>query len=108
MIALRDEEERESPPRPDRLRVVRQGRWLQRRRTLVERPRRGAPRHADFFEAILEAVTALRGELALTESRETLLREAWMRKCLRAAEKDGFQHRGRLRRLAHAPPCKRR
>jgi hypothetical protein len=34
----------------------------------------------------------LRGELHLTESRETLLREAWMRKCLRTAEKDGFQN----------------
>lgn len=44
--------------------------------------------NADFFEAILEAVTTLRGDLAMPESRETLLREAWMRKCLRAAEKE--------------------
>lgn len=44
----------------------------------------------DFFAAILEAVAALRSELADTESRETLLREAWMRKTLRAVEKEGF------------------
>jgi len=41
-----------------------------------------------FFAAIQEAMVALRGDLDLTESRDTLLREAWMRKCLRAAEKD--------------------
>ncbi len=44
----------------------------------------------DFFAAILEAVTALRSELAEPESRESLLREAWMRKTLRAVEKEGF------------------
>lgn len=44
---------------------------------------------ASLFEAINEAVTALRGELQLPESRLTLLREAWMRKSIRAAESEG-------------------
>ncbi|MGB6222057.1 DUF5682 family protein [Haloferula sp.] len=42
----------------------------------------------DFFEAIREAMVALRGDMELTESRETLLREAWMRKVLRKTEKE--------------------
>ncbi|GHC64046.1 DUF5682 family protein [Roseibacillus persicicus] len=46
----------------------------------------------DFFQAINEAVVALREELALPESDRTLRREAWMRRCMRQAEKDGFQN----------------
>ncbi|MEO5716848.1 MAG: DUF5682 family protein [Luteolibacter sp.] len=60
----------------------------------------------DFFEAILEAVTTLRGDLGLTESRETLLREAWMRKCMRAAEKDGFSNIAVVCGAWHAPALK--
>ncbi len=56
-----------------------------------------------LFEAILEAVSALRGELNLAESRETLLREAWMRKTLRAVEKDGFSNIGVVCGAWHAP-----
>ncbi|RYD22844.1 MAG: hypothetical protein EOP88_06520 [Verrucomicrobiaceae bacterium] len=60
----------------------------------------------DFFEAILEAVTALRDDLGMTESRETLLREAWMRKCMRAAEKDGFNNIAVVCGAWHAPALK--
>lgn len=62
--------------------------------------------HRGFFEAILEAVTALRDELNLTESSETLLREAWMRKTLRAVEKDGFQNIAVVCGAWHAPALK--
>lgn len=61
---------------------------------------------ADFFEAILEAVTTLRGDLAMPESRETLLREAWMRKCLRAAEKEGHAKIAVVCGAWHAPVLK--
>lgn len=47
---------------------------------------------ASLFAAIREAVTVLRQDLALTESRTTLLREAWMRKTVRAAESEGFSN----------------
>jgi hypothetical protein len=47
---------------------------------------------ASLFAAINEAVTALRQDLGLTETKLTLLREAWMRKCLRAAESEGFKN----------------
>ena len=60
----------------------------------------------DFFEAILEAVATLRGELGETESRETLLREAWMRKCLRVAEKDGFSNIAVVCGAWHTPALK--
>lgn len=56
-----------------------------------------------FFEAILEAVAALRGDLDLAESRMTLLREAWMRKCMRAAAKDGFERIAVVCGAWHAP-----
>ena len=46
----------------------------------------------DFFASILEAITALRGDLERPESRQTLLREAWMRRQIRKAQKDGFQN----------------
>ncbi len=57
----------------------------------------------DLFEAILEAVSNLRGELALKESRETLLREAWMRRCLRAVEKGGERNIAVVCGAWHAP-----
>ncbi|MCW1923612.1 DUF5682 family protein [Luteolibacter arcticus] len=89
MFALRDEDD-ETPPQPDAFEWFAKAdgysdgeRWWNDR---VEERRNTQ----DFFEAILEAVATLRGDLDLPESRETLLREAWMRKCLRAAEKDGF------------------
>jgi hypothetical protein len=104
MMALRDEEESgEIPPRPDAFEWLAKAdgysdgeRWWNDR---VEERRD----HRGFFEAILEAVTALRGELDLTESRETLLREAWMRKCLRSAEKDGFTNIAVVCGAWHAP-----
>ena len=43
------------------------------------------------FDAILEMMTALRQEGLRMESTETLLREAFMRKSIRQAEKEGFQ-----------------
>lgn len=43
------------------------------------------------FEAILDMMTALRQEGLRMESTETLLREAFMRKTIRQAEKEGFQ-----------------
>ena len=43
------------------------------------------------FEAILEMMTALRQEGLRLESTETLLREAFMRKTMRQAQKEGFQ-----------------
>jgi hypothetical protein len=46
---------------------------------------------AGLFDAIAEAMTALRAELAMPESRETQLREAFMRQQIRAAEKEGFE-----------------
>lgn len=57
----------------------------------------------DFFEAILEAVSTLRGDLDLPETRQTLLREAWMRKCLRAAEKEGHERIAVVCGAWHAP-----
>lgn len=91
MMALRDEESEDLPPQPDPFEWFAKAdgygdgeRWWNDRVEERQNTR-------DFFEAILEAVASLRGELALPESRETLLREAWMRKCLRAAEKDGFE-----------------
>lgn len=105
MFALR-ETENESPPRPDAFEWFAKAdgysdgeRWWNDR---VEERRD----HKDLFEAILEAVTELRGELKLTETRETLLREAWMRKCLKAAEKDGFTNIAVVCGAWHAPALK--
>lgn len=102
MFALRESDE-EVPPRPDAFEWFAKAdgysdgeRWWNDR---VEERRD----HKDFFEAILEAVTELRGELAMEESRETLLREAWMRKCMRTAEKDGFSNIAVICGAWHAP-----
>ncbi len=46
----------------------------------------------DLFAAILEAMTALRQELANeSDDNYDLIREAYMRQCLRQAESEGFQ-----------------
>lgn len=47
---------------------------------------------ANIFEAVKEAVTALREEFQAYTSAKDLLREAWMRKILRAAQKENFEH----------------
>ena len=103
MMALRDEEADETPPRPDAFEWLAKAdgysdgeRWWNDR---VEERRD----HRDFFAAILEAVTALREELDLPESRETLLREAWMRKTLRAVEKESFANIAVVCGAWHAP-----
>lgn len=46
---------------------------------------------ADVFLAVQEAVTALREELPKHTSPRDLLREAWMRKMIRAAQKENFK-----------------
>lgn len=45
----------------------------------------------DIFQAVKEAVTALREELPGHTSSRDLVREAWMRKMLRAAQKENFE-----------------
>lgn len=47
--------------------------------------------NADIFEAVQEAVTALRTELPRHTSTRDLLREAWMRKMIRTAQKENFE-----------------
>lgn len=46
---------------------------------------------ADIFQAVQEAVTAPREELPGHTSSRDLLREAWMRKMIRAAQKENFE-----------------
>lgn len=48
--------------------------------------------NANIFQAVQEAVTALREELPGHTSTRDLLREAWMRKMIRTAEKEGFEN----------------
>lgn len=55
-----------------------------------------------IFDTILELMTALRAELPNTES-ETLLREAFMRQCIRKAVKDGFRNIAVVCGAWHAP-----
>lgn len=57
----------------------------------------------ELFTAILEAVTVLREELNLPETKETLMREAWMRRQIRQAEKDGFENIAVVCGAWHAP-----
>ena len=106
MFALREEENEPVPSQPDPFEWFAKAdgysdgeRWWNDR--VEERREQG-----NFFEAILEAVTTLRGDLGLTESRETLLREAWMRKCMRTAEKDGFSNIAVVCGAWHAPALK--
>jgi hypothetical protein len=45
----------------------------------------------DAFDAVHEMMSALRTELKLPESLTERRREAWMRKCIRAARTEGFE-----------------
>lgn len=58
---------------------------------------------ADFFEAILTGMAALRQELALPESDLDLKREAWMRRGIREAEKSGAKQVVMICGAWHAP-----
>lgn len=58
---------------------------------------------AEVFDAILEAMGALRGDLGLPEDDDTLLREAFMRQQIRAAEREGFQNVAVVCGAWHAP-----
>jgi len=57
----------------------------------------------DLFQAILEAVTTLRTELKISESDLTLKREAWMRREIRKAMKEGFENIAIICGAWHAP-----
>lgn len=48
--------------------------------------------NTEIFQAVKEAVTALREALPQKTSRLDLLREAWMRKMLRTAQKENFSN----------------
>lgn len=48
--------------------------------------------NTEIFQAVKEAVTALRETLPKKTSRRDLLREAWMRKMLRTAQKENFSN----------------
>lgn len=48
--------------------------------------------NTEIFQAVKEAVTALREALPKKTSRLDLLREAWMRKMLRTAQKENFSN----------------
>jgi hypothetical protein len=57
----------------------------------------------DLFAAILEAMTALRQELADSTEQYDLVREAYMRQCLRQAQAEGFQQIAVVCGAWHAP-----
>ncbi len=50
----------------------------------------GPSLQASSEQVVLELMRALRDDKTLPESRETLLREAWMRQTIRTAQKEGF------------------
>lgn len=56
-----------------------------------------------LFAAIATAVAAVRQELALTETKRTLQREAWMRRTLQKAQKEGFANIAFVCGAWHAP-----
>ncbi|RSK33113.1 DUF5682 family protein [Hymenobacter metallilatus] len=62
-----------------------------------------APGHADTFAVVLDLMTALREELNLPETEETLLREAFMRETLRATLQQGYQRVAVVCGAWHAP-----
>ncbi|MET4105916.1 DUF5682 family protein [Hymenobacter sp. UYP22] len=62
-----------------------------------------APGHADTFAVVLDMMTALREELDLPETEETLLREAFMRETLRATLQQGYQRVAVVCGAWHAP-----
>ncbi|SEW57327.1 DUF5682 family protein [Chitinophaga arvensicola] len=55
------------------------------------------------FEAVHDAMHALREELPRRYDRKEVLREAWMRKCIRQAEKEMFQRIAVICGAWHAP-----
>ncbi len=55
------------------------------------------------FEALLDMMKALREEVGRVETPETLIREAFMRKSIRKAQKDGFQNIAVVCGAWHAP-----
>jgi Family of unknown function (DUF5682) len=57
----------------------------------------------EIFESIIDMMAALREGIGRTESDETLMREAYMRKLIRKAEKDGFQNIAVVCGAWHAP-----
>jgi hypothetical protein len=76
-------------------------RWWEQ---LVEH-RRG---DSDLFEAVLEAMGALRDELALPEPLREQQREAYMRQQIRAAEREGFARIAVVCGAWHAPALVRK
>ncbi|MBG8556244.1 DUF5682 family protein [Hymenobacter guriensis] len=62
-----------------------------------------APGHADTFAVVLDMMTALREELDLPETEETLLREAFMRETLRTTLQQGYQRVAVVCGAWHAP-----
>lgn len=62
---------------------------------------------ADIFQAVEEAVTALREELPEQTSQRDLLREAWMRKMIRAAEKENYERIAVVCGAWHVPALSR-
>ena len=59
---------------------------------------------ADIFAAILDMMRALRSDKKQPETRETLLREAYMRQTIRAAQKEGFSRIAAVCGAWHGPP----
>jgi hypothetical protein len=57
----------------------------------------------EIFESIIDMMAALREGINRIESDETLRREAYMRKLIRKAEKDGFQNIAVVCGAWHAP-----
>jgi hypothetical protein len=71
-------------------------RWWEQ---MVEHRRDGA----ELFEAILEAMTALRSEAPPDPDPAEAQREAWMRQTIRAAEQEGFRRIAVVCGAWHAP-----
>lgn len=57
----------------------------------------------DLFAAILEAMSALRGEAPPSEEPIEMQREAYMRSCIRAAEREGYHRIAVVCGAWHAP-----
>ncbi len=62
---------------------------------------------AEVFDQILDMMAALRDSIQRTETKETLLREAWMRNVIRAAEREMFTNIGVVCGGWHAPVLQR-
>ncbi len=58
---------------------------------------------ADIFPMILDMMRALRNDKKQLETRETLLREAFMRQTIRSAQKEGFSRIAAVCGAWHAP-----